>query len=69
LSQYSCAKKSSNIKCKYKKLRAKLSNEKGVRKMLAKFNILVEIQNTFFRQVLKIFVTLTLILEPIKHKK
>ncbi len=36
LRQYSFAKRSSNLKCKYKKLRAKLSYKKGTSKMLVK---------------------------------
>jgi hypothetical protein len=36
LHQFPCAKKSSNLKCKYKNLRAKLSYEKAARKMLVK---------------------------------
>ncbi len=36
LRQYSCTKKSSNLKCKYKRLCAKPSNEKVTRKRLVK---------------------------------
>jgi hypothetical protein len=36
LYQYSCAENSSNLKCKYKKLRAKLLYKKGAHKILVK---------------------------------